>query len=249
MDCVELIKEYRETTDLERKELIQESIISENEGLIYSVVNKFNTNFLDKEDLFQEAAIALIKSLSTYDLNKKIKFQTYAYKVMENSIKREIKKAENDIRVPEYISTMLNKIKDIEEEYKDKYSRLPSNKEIATILNIKEEKVKELKHTAFLSLGLSHIHDDDLNKSIIDVISLTKNSKEDDNELLYEALETLSPKNKDIMELYFGLNDKSKTSINDLAIKYGVTIERIRQIIRESQRKIKHYMEDNKADE
>lgn len=245
----ELLTEYQTTADKLRQEEIFEILLKDNDGMLKELSIKYSEkNILDKDDLYQEACFAFLKAMEKFKLDKKVKFQTFAYKVIENALIREIKKENEIIRIPEYIQNELNKILTVEQDYYKKNGKYPKEEEVAKILDTTVERVKEVK-SYFISVNCVDNHDES-NMTLSEFIETHQNNpeeeglKQDKTEALNNVLDSLNEREKAIIMSYYGYNSE-KLSIKELSDKYKVSTERIRQIINHAKRQIKMLMEED----
>ena len=118
----------------------QEILVEENTGLIWSVVKRFQGRGYDKEDLFQIGSIGLLKCIDNFDLERKVKFSTYAVPLIMGEIKRFLRD-DGLVKVSRSLKEASYKIKREKEHYEKLYNREPTLKEIATTLDMDESDI------------------------------------------------------------------------------------------------------------
>ena len=131
----ELIKQAKEGN----KEA-QSILVEENSGLIWSVVKRFQGRVYDKEDLFQIGSIGLVKCIENFDLERNVKFSTYAVPLIMGEIKRFLRD-DGIVKVSRSLKEASYKIKREKEHYQKLYNREPTYKEIAVTLDMDESNI------------------------------------------------------------------------------------------------------------
>lgn len=134
---VELFTQYKDTGDMDAREII----INSNIRLAMRIAKKYNNNGLPYEDLFQEGFIGLMTAIDKFDLSKGYRFSTYAYYVINQAIKTGLQEKKNIVRVPQYITNNLYKVKEFIEKNPE-----TTKEEIA-----KEFKITEKTATAMIA--------------------------------------------------------------------------------------------------
>lgn len=118
----------------------QAALVEENSGLIWSVVKRFQGRGYDKEDLYQIGSIGLLKCIENFDLERKVKFSTYAVPLIMGEIKRFLRD-DGLVKVSRSLKEASYKIKREKEHYEKLYNREPTLKEIAATLDMEEEDI------------------------------------------------------------------------------------------------------------
>lgn len=118
----------------------QTALVEENSGLIWSVVKRFQGRGYDKEDLYQIGSIGLLKCIENFDLERKVKFSTYAVPLIMGEIKRFLRD-DGLVKVSRSLKEASYKIKREKEHYEKLYNREPTLKEIAATLDMEEEDI------------------------------------------------------------------------------------------------------------
>ena len=118
----------------------QTALVEENSGLIWSVVKRFQGRGYDKEDLYQIGSIGLLKCIENFDLERKVKFSTYAVPLIMGEIKRFLRD-DGLVKVSRSLKEASYKIKREKEHYEKLYNRQPTLKEIAATLDLEEEDI------------------------------------------------------------------------------------------------------------
>ena len=187
----------------------QEILVEENTGLIWSVVKRFQGRGYDKEDLFQIGSIVLLKCIDNFDLERKVKFSTYAVPLIMGEIKRFLRD-DGLVKVSRSLKEASYKIKREKEHYEKLYNREPTLKEIAATLDMDEsdilmamesgQDVCSLHQVIYQNEG-DEIHLEDKLEQQSDLIEQTV-----DNIYIQELLQKLNEQERKLIELRYFQN-------------------------------------------
>ena len=187
----------------------QEILVEENTGLIWSVVKRFQGRGYDKEDLFQIGSIGLLKCIDNFDLERKVKFSTYAVPLIMGEIKRFLRD-DGLVKVSRSLKEASYKIKREKEHYEKLYNREPTLKEIAATLDMDEsdilmamesgQDVCSLHQIIYQNEG-DEIHLEDKLEQQSDLIEQTV-----DNVYIQELLQKLNEQERKLIELRYFQN-------------------------------------------
>ena len=187
----------------------QEILVEENTGLIWSVVKRFQGRGYDKEDLFQIGSIGLLKCIDNFDLERKVKFSTYAVPLIMGEIKRFLRD-DGLVKVSRSLKEASYKIKRETEHYEKLYNREPTLKEIAATLDMDEsdilmamesgQDVCSLHQVIYQNEG-DEIHLEDKLEQQSDLIEQTV-----DNIYIQELLQKLNEQERKLIELRYFQN-------------------------------------------
>ncbi len=227
--------------------LALEKLTRANLRFVVSVAKQYQNQGLSLPDLINEGNLGLIKAAQRFDETRGFKFISYAVWWIRQSILQALAEQSRIVRLPLNQVGSLNKISKEASRLEQRYERPPSAEEIAESLDLPEDKVSETMRLSgrHVSVDAPLISDEDT--SMLDVM-VNKDSPRADNELMYESLSreiqrslaTLSEKERDIVNLYFGIGVNHSWTLEEIGAHFDLTRERVRQIKEKAIRRLKH---------
>lgn len=210
-------------------------LVTSNLRFVISVAKQYQGQGIDLIDLIQEGNEGLIEATKKWDVDKGFKFISYAVWWIRQKIVLALSNKSRMIRIPTSQIALLQKINKMIIDFEVKNERSPSNAEISKLTGIPEYKIPNILAaiTKFVSVD-SPISDDE--GTMLDIIP-NKNSLSSDYSLIEESktneinriINILTPREQDIIRMYFGINCDSMT-LDNISNKFGITNERTRQI-------------------
>lgn len=228
-----------------------DALVKNNTNLVWSRVIKYGNRYrhkLDLEDLFQYGVIGLMKAAERFDLKKEAKFSTYSIWWIDQQILRSIADYGFTVRLPVHYFDQVNNLLGIigqnpdcskQQIFELAKEKGMSSERFEEILMIMENIISPASLNALVGDG----EDNELGDFLVDEISPTVEEQVEYRELkenIELVLNTLKPKEKDIIELRFGLKDGIDRTLEQVGAKYKVTRERIRQIEAKAIKKLRH---------
>jgi len=234
-------EEQTELTKIENnKEEARKRFISANLRLVVSIAKKYvgRSPYLTLPDLIQEGNFGLFRAVNKFDYRRGCKFSTHATWWIRQSILYALEKQSRTIRIPGFMLRKISKYQTVYQQLKNWLKREPSIDEIASNMKMNVKEVEDIKKVITGAVSLENLTSQEIERHFYRITEDDSDLSPDTNidslsilNILYTAIEQLPQKEREIIMDRFGLKNGNSHQLKEIAVKLGISTERVRQII------------------
>lgn len=248
---IDLSKRAQKGDEQARKHMIRANL-----RLVISIAKRYmylGTPFLD---LIEEGNLGLMKAVDKFNPNKGFRFSTYAAWWIKQSITRSISEQGKTIRLPVYMSELITKWKKTKEQLSQKLKRTPSDEEIGKRMKLTKDKVAQINFwlsttTSSLEAPVGEENEGQVMDLLEDETAVAPDAKIEhllDKEKVNSLLEIMTDREREILDMRFGLAEGKPHTLAEVAKKIGVSRERVRQIEEAALKKLRKFVQQQEEE-
>jgi len=238
---VELAQRIREGDQIALEKLVKANL-----RFVVSVAKQYQNQGLSLPDLINEGNLGLIKAAQKFDETRGFKFISYAVWWIRQSILQALAEQSRIVRLPLNQVGSINRIKKEFVKFEQEYERQPSNEELAEIIDVTVERIKEALSISGKSVSVDAPFQESEEGSLLDVLTNPNSPKADGNLMkeslnkeIERALSALSDREKNIIKFFYGIST-SQLTLEEIGQEFNITRERVRQIKEKAVKRLRH---------
>ena len=240
-----------ETANLEaivrEGEAARATLTASNLRLVVSVARRYSNRGMPLIDLIQEGNLGLLRAVEKFDWRRGFKFSTYATWWIRQAVTRAIADDARTIRIPVHLYDVINRLRRLSGQLHQELGREPTDDELSTALDMSVDRIRELNQVLAQPISLDGFVGEDTETRLSDVVADDAAADLESvaeqrllQEQIRDLLMTLTSRERQVIELRFGLQDDQDGTLTSIGREIGVTRERIRQIEATALRKLRH---------
>jgi RNA polymerase primary sigma factor len=248
---IELARKVEKGNEQARKQMIRANL-----RLVINIAKRYMYLGIPLLDLIEEGNLGLMKAVDKYNHRKGFRFSTYAAWWIKQGITRSISEQGKMIRVPVYMNELIAKWKKKKEQLTQKLKRIPHDKEIAKKLKLPKDKIEQINFwmstsTSSLDAPIGGEEENQVADLIEDEAAVSPDERIGDfldKERIKNLLEIMTRREKQVLDMRFGLAGGEPQTLAKVAKKIGVSRERIRQIEEAALKKLRKFVEQQEKE-
>jgi RNA polymerase primary sigma factor len=224
-----------------------EKLTKANLRFVVSVAKQYQNYGLTLNDLINEGNLGLIKAAKRFDETRGFKFISYAVWWIRQSIMQSLAEQSRIVRLPLNRVGTLNKVSKTFSMLEQKYQREPSDEELAEAVGVSHQDIIDNAQLSGRHVSMSAPVSQGEDTNLLDLLE-DENQSNPDDALLFQSLQTeinralltLTERESEVVKLYYGLDNNSPLTLEELGEKFGLTRERVRQIKERAMQRLRH---------
>jgi RNA polymerase primary sigma factor len=248
---IDLSKKIKKGDEMARKAMIRANL-----RLVINIAKRYIHLGIPLLDLIEEGNLGLMKAVDKFNPKKGFRFSTYAAWWIRQGIIRAIAQQGKMVRLPVYVNEMLTKWKKTKEQLTQKLKRTPTDEDIAKRMKLHKDKIEEIN--MWLSTKTSSLEapiGEEEENQVLDLVENQNAVSPDasveqifDKERVENLLEKMTDREREVLDMRFGLVNGKTHTLAEVAKKLGVSRERIRQIEEEALVKLRSFVKEQEQD-